>query len=198
MFTGIIECTTKVYQFNRDKKNFFITFINPFSDEIEINQSICHNGICLTVIDVNQKTYSVIVSEETLSCTNLNFLKVKDEINLERALMMFKRLNGHLVQGHVDTTAKIIQIEDKNGSWLFFFKFFEKKFGTMIVEKGSIAINGVSLTVITYRKHTLCVSIIPYTYKKTNFHLLKIGDIVNVECDILGKYIKKYIRNYNL
>ncbi|WP_185859261.1 riboflavin synthase [Blattabacterium cuenoti] len=196
MFTGIVECTTKVYQFNRDKNNLCITFINPFLDEIKINQSICHNGICFTIIDINEKTYSVIASEETLFCTNLNFLKIKDEVNLERGLMMFERLNGHVVQGHVDTTAEIIQIENRNGSWLFFFRS-KKKLNHTIVEKGSIAINGISLTIITCNHYIFSVSIIPYTYNKTNFHLMKVGDIVNVEFDILGKYISKYLSNYD-
>ncbi|WP_185872176.1 riboflavin synthase [Blattabacterium cuenoti] len=196
MFTGIIECTTKVYKFNFYKKNLYITFINPFSYEIKINQSICHNGICFTIIHVNEKTYSVIASEETLFRTNLNFLKIKDEINLERGLMMGERLNGHIVQGHVDTTAKILKIENRNGSWLFFFKS-KKKLTTKVVEKGSIAINGISLTIITCNQYTFSVSIIPYTYKKTNISFLKVGDIVNVEFDILGKYISKYIINYN-
>ncbi|WP_185868984.1 riboflavin synthase [Blattabacterium cuenoti] len=198
MFTGIIECTTKVCKLNHDKKNLFITFINPFLDEIKINQSICHNGICFTVININiyEKTYSVIASEETLFRTNLNFLKIKDEVNLERALMIFGRLNGHLVQGHVDTTAQIIKIENRNGSWLFYFKN-RKKLDYTIIEKGSIAINGISLTIITHTKYIFSVSIIPYTYNKTNLHLLKVGDIVNVEFDIFGKYISKYLKYYD-
>ncbi|WP_185862095.1 riboflavin synthase [Blattabacterium cuenoti] len=193
MFTGIIECTTKVHKLNREKKNLYITFNNPFLYKIKIPQSICHNGICFTIIDINKKTYSVIASEETLLCTNLNFLKIKDEVNLERGLMMHERFDGHIVQGHVDTTAKIKKIENKNGSWLFFFKL-KKKFNNLVIEKGSIAINGVSLTIITCKKNVFSVSIIPYTYKKTNLHFMKVGDIVNVEFDILGKYIAKYLK----
>ncbi|ACY40109.1 riboflavin synthase subunit alpha [Blattabacterium sp. (Blattella germanica) str. Bge] len=190
MFTGIVECTTKVYQLNRDQKNLCIIFMNPFSNEIKINQSICHNGICFTIINFNEKTYSVIASEETFLRTNLNFLKIKDEVNLERGLMMFERLNGHIVQGHVDTTAQIIQIENRNGSWLFFLDL-KKELNHTVVEKGSIAINGISLTVVTCNQYIFSVSIIPYTYHKTNLHLLKVGDVVNVEFDILGKYISK-------
>ncbi len=200
MFTGIIECTTKVYQLNREKNNLRIIFSNPFlKKKIKINQSICHDGICLSIMNINenQKTYSVIVSEETLLCTNLNFLKIKDEVNLERGIMLHERLNGHIVQGHVDTTAKIINIENRNGSYLFFFKS-KKKLDSLVVKKGSIAINGVSLTVITCNQYIFNASILPYTYKKTNYHLMKIGDIVNVEFDILGKYINKFIQQYKM
>lgn len=194
MFTGIVECVTKVHNISYDKNNMHITFNNPFS-KIKINQSISHNGICLTVTDINfyEKTYSVIVSEETLLRTNLKFLKIKDEINLERSLMINERLDGHIVQGHIDTTAKIIQIKNRNGSWLFFFETM-KKITSLVVEKGSIAINGISLTIITFSNEYLFhVSIIPYTYEKTNIQFLKIGDIVNIEFDIIGKYINNYI-----
>ncbi|WP_185857907.1 riboflavin synthase [Blattabacterium cuenoti] len=196
MFTGIVECTTKVHQINREKNNLYITFNNPFlNNEIKINQSICHNGICLSVMNINKKTYSVIASEETLLCTNLNFLKIQDEINLERGIILHERLNGHIVQGHIDTIAKIIKIENRNGSWLFFFKS-KKKLDYVVVEKGSIAINGISLTIVTCTQYIFNVSIIPYTYEKTNLHLNKIDDVVNVEFDILGKYVQKRIQHY--
>ncbi|WP_317168011.1 riboflavin synthase [Blattabacterium cuenoti] len=196
MFTGIVECIAKVHQFNREKNNLRITFNNPFlNNAIQINQSICHNGICLSIMDINKKTYSVIASEETLLCTNLNFLKIQDEVNLERGIMLHKRLNGHIVQGHVDTTATIIKIENRNGSWLFFFKS-KNRLDHLVVEKGSIAINGISLTIIRCDQYTFHVSILPYTYEKTNLHMMKIGDIVNVEFDILAKYINKSIQKY--
>ncbi|WP_341663520.1 riboflavin synthase [Blattabacterium cuenoti] len=196
MFTGIVECTAKVHQLNREKNNLRITFNNPFlNNKIQINQSICHNGICLSIVNINKKTYSVIASEETLLCTNLNFLKLQDEVNLERGMMLHERVNGHIVQGHVDTIAMIIKIENRNGSWLFFFKS-KTKLNHRIVKKGSIAINGVSLTIITCNQYIFNVSIIPYTYKTTNFHTMKIGDIVNVEFDILGKYIHQSIQQY--
>ncbi|BBA17466.1 riboflavin synthase [Blattabacterium cuenoti] len=198
MFTGIIECTTKVHRLIYEKNNLRITFNNPFSknNEIQVNQSICHNGICLSIININKKTYSVIASEETLLCTNLNFLKIQDEVNLERGIKLHERLDGHIVQGHVDTIAIIIKIENRNGSWLFFFKS-KKKLNDKIVKKGSIAINGVSLTIITCKnQYIFNVSILPYTYETTNFHQLKIGDIVNLEFDILGKYIKRSIQQY--
>ncbi|WP_185863199.1 riboflavin synthase [Blattabacterium cuenoti] len=196
MFTGIIECTVKVHQLNRDKNNLCMTFNNPFSNnDIKINQSICHNGICLSIMDVNKNTYSVLASEETLLCTNLNFLKIKDEVNLERGIMLHERLNGHIVQGHIDTIATITDIENRNGSWLFFFKS-EKKLDDLVVEKGSIAINGISLTIITCNQYTFSVSVLPYTYKKTNLHQMEIGGIVNIEFDILGKYMNKFIQKY--
>jgi riboflavin synthase, alpha subunit len=196
MFTGIIECFSIVHQLNRDKNNLYITFNNPFLDEkIKINQSLCHNGICLSIININKKTYSVLASEETLLCTNLNFLKIRDKVNLERGIMLHERLNGHIVQGHVDTIATIIQIENRNGSWIFFFKC-KKKLDHLVVEKGAIAINGISLTIITCDQYTFNVSIIPYTYEKTNLHLMKIGDVVNIEFDIFGKYIFKSIQKY--
>ncbi|QIK16489.1 riboflavin synthase [Blattabacterium sp. DPU] len=194
MFTGIVEYTAKVHQLSRDQNNLCLTFINPFlNKEIQINQSISHNGICLSIMNINQKTYSVLASEETLLCTNLNFLKLKDKVNLERSMMLHERLNGHIVQGHVDTIATIVNIENRNGSWLFFFRS-KKKLDHVVVEKGSITINGISLTIVTYNQYIFNVSIIPYTYRKTNLHMMKIGDIVNVEFDIIGKYMNKHIQ----
>ncbi|WP_185860669.1 riboflavin synthase [Blattabacterium cuenoti] len=196
MFTGIVEYTTKVYQLNREKNNLCITFHNPFcKNEIKINQSICHNGICLSIVNIHKKIYSVIASEETLLCSNLNFLRIQDEVNLERGILLQNRLNGHIVKGHVDTIATIIKIENRNGSWLFFFKS-KNKLNHLVVKKGSIAINGISLTIITCDRYTFKVSILPYTYENTNLHMMNVGDIVNVEFDILGKYIKKYCKKY--
>lgn len=198
MFTGIIECTTKVHKIYKNKNNYQIIFNNPFHDEIKINQSIAHNGVCLTVVDIHKFTYSVEVSEETLSCTNLSLLKIKDKINVERSLTINDRLNGHIVQGHVDTTSKIIYIHKKNNSYLYFFQ--SKKKLINIIKKGSISINGVSLTVVNYGRNIFYVSVIPHTYKKTNLSSLKKGDIVNVEFDIFGKYIRNIFReknNYN-
>lgn len=196
MFTGIIECTTQVHGLDYQKKNLCIFFKNPFSDRIKINQSISHNGICFTIIDVKQKTYSVIASEETLRCTNLNVLKMKDEVNLERSMKINERFNGHIVQGHVDTIAEVLDIENKNGSWLFSFKS-KKNLSGLAVEKGSIAVNGISLTIIRCTKHIFNVSIIPYTYEKTNLQFIKIGDFVNIEYDIFGKYVREYINSNN-
>ncbi|WP_113738101.1 riboflavin synthase [Blattabacterium clevelandi] len=190
MFTGIIECTTQVYRLNRQKNNLFITFKNPFLDHIKINQSISHNGICLSITEIINGTYSVIASEETLRCTNLDFLKIKDEVNLERGMKVHERLDGHIVQGHIDTIAKIVEINSKNGSWLFSFKS-RKKFDNLVIEKGSISVNGISLTITKCTNQIFSVSIIPYTYEKTNLHFMNVGDFVNIEYDILGKYIIK-------
>ncbi|WP_185877327.1 riboflavin synthase [Blattabacterium cuenoti] len=193
MFTGIIESVTEVYKLYYDiNKNLHMIFTNPFNNKIKINQSISHNGICLTIVNIYKKNYSVTASKETLSCTNLNYLKIGDKVNLERSLFLKGRIEGHIVQGHIDTTAKIINILKKNGSWLFIIKF-KNKLSNNVVKKGSIAINGVSLTVNDCNKYTVSVSIILYTYIKTNFQFLKIGDIVNIEFDILGKYINKFI-----
>ncbi|WP_185866545.1 riboflavin synthase [Blattabacterium cuenoti] len=196
MFTGIIECTTQVHGLDYQKKNLCITLKNPFSDRLKINQSISHNGICFTIIDVKNKTYSVIASEETLRCTNLNVLKIKDKVNLERSMKINERFNGHIVQGHVDTTAKVLDIENKNGSWLFSFKS-KKNLSGLTVEKGSIAVNGISLTIIKCTQHIFNVSIIPYTYEKTNLQFIKIGNFVNIEYDILGKYVREYMNSMN-
>lgn len=192
MFTGIIECTAQVHGLDYQKKNLCITFKNPFLDGIKINQSISHNGVCFTIIDVQKITYSVIASEETLRCTNLNVLKMKDEVNLERSMKINERFNGHIVQGHVDTTAEVLDIEKKNGSWLFSFKS-KKNLSGLAVEKGSIAVNGISLTIIKCTQYIFNVSIIPYTYEKTNLQFIKIGDFVNIEYDILGKYVREYM-----
>ncbi|WP_185878399.1 riboflavin synthase [Blattabacterium cuenoti] len=194
MFTGIIECTTQVHGLDYLNKNLCITFKNPFSDRIKINQSISHNGVCFTIIDVQEKTYSVISSEETLRCTNLNVLKMKDEVNLERSMKFNERFNGHIVQGHVDTTAEVLDIEKKNGSWLFSFKS-KKNLSELAVEKGSIAVNGISLTIIKCTQDIFNVSIIPYTHEKTNLKFIKIGDVVNIEYDILGKYVRGYMNS---
>ncbi|WP_185856010.1 riboflavin synthase [Blattabacterium cuenoti] len=193
MFTGVIECTTKVNRLYLYKNNLYITFQNPFH-KIKINQSISHNGICFTIIDINnhKKTYSVVASEETLHRTNLNGLKMNDEVNLERGMKIYERFDGHIVQGHIDTTAKIIGIKKRIGSCIFSF-YSKKSLENMVVEKGSIAVNGISLTVVKCTKSMFVTSIIPYTYEKTNFQFLKIGDSVNVEFDILGKYIRKSV-----
>ncbi|WP_185864978.1 riboflavin synthase [Blattabacterium cuenoti] len=194
MFTGIIECMTKVYKLFYDKKNLYISLYNPFSNKIRINQSICHNGICLTIIDFYKNIYSVMASKETLLCTNLNYLKVNDKVNIERSISLTSRIDGHIVQGHVDTTAKIVEIYNNNGDYLFFFRI-KKKLSPNMVKKGSIAINGISLTVNYCENDVFGVTIIPYTYKNTNMHCLKNGNIVNIEFDIIGKYISKFLEN---
>jgi len=190
MFTGIIEAFGKVESIHKDQENLNITISSPISSELKINQSISHNGVCLTVIDCNYKKHTVTVINETLKKTNLKFLKKNDLINLERAMKLETRLDGHIVQGHIDQTAECTSYEKLNGSWIYSFQYSSIN-DNITIEKGSITINGVSLTVINSKKNSFSVAIIPYTYKNTNFHKMKKGSIVNLEFDIIGKYISK-------
>ncbi len=190
MFTGIIEGTAKVESIGQEgtNKHFFLTC--SFTNELKIDQSLAHNGVCLTVVAINGNSYKVTAIDETLSKTNLNQLKVNDVVNLERCMPANGRFDGHIVQGHVDTTAECVNVENLQGSWKFTFKHkVDKKFLT--VEKGSITINGVSLTVVDSQEDGFSVCIIPYTYEHTNFKSLKVGQIVNLEFDIIGKYLQR-------
>ncbi len=189
MFTGIIEDLGKVTQLVKDQDNLHITILSSFTNELKIDQSIAHNGVCLTVVNINKDEYTVTAIKETLEKTNLSQLKIKDEINLERCLKVGERLDGHMVQGHVDQTATCIKMENENGSTLFTFEYESKE--NIIVEKGSICVNGISLTVINSTLNQFSVAIIPYTLKHTNLKYIKTGDSVNLEFDILGKYIAK-------
>ncbi len=203
MFTGIIEAAGKVVGLNKSGSNLELTIEAAFANELKVDQSISHNGACLTVTQANEKTYSVVCIEETLLKTNLGKLKVGDEINLERSLKIGDRLDGHFVQGHVDETALCKNIEEKNGSWIFSFELNSSS-TKLIVEKGSICINGVSLTVVSApgsppwgesEGASFSVAIIPYTFEHTNFHSLKKGDAVNIEFDVLGKYVQRILTN---
>jgi len=189
MFTGIIEELAEVIYLKKEKENLRITCSLSFTNELKIDQSLAHNGVCLTVVDINGDTYSVIAIEETLQKTNLQYLEVGDQINIERALKLGDRLDGHMVQGHIDQTAKCTEIITKEGSHIFTFRY--KYLGNITVEKGSISINGVSLTVLQSKEESFSVAIIPYTFNNTTFQNLKVGDYVNIEFDILGKYISK-------
>ena len=189
MFTGIIEDLAEVIYLKKDKENLRITCSLSFTNELKIDQSLAHNGVCLTVVDINGDTYSVTAIEETLQKTNLQYLEVGDQINIERALKLGDRLDGHMVQGHIDQTAKCTEIITKEGSHIFTFRY--KYLGNITVEKGSISINGVSLTVLEPKEESFSVAIIPYTFNNTTFQNLKVGDYVNIEFDILGKYISK-------
>ena len=190
MFTGIIEGFGKVIELKSDKENLHITLESKLANELKIDQSLAHNGVCLTVVDIKGDQYVVTAVEETLIKSNLGNLKLGDFINLERAMKINGRLDGHLVQGHVDQTGKCIGVENRDGSWIFEFEYASEP-GNITIEKGSITINGVSLTVINSGINTFSVAIIPYTYKHTNFNFIKVGDIVNLEFDMIGKYIKK-------
>lgn len=188
MFTGIIEEVGRVVEARKEGSNFILSVACSFLSELKVDQSISHNGACLTVVALAKDSYTVIVIEESLRKTNLGTLAKDDAINLERAMKLGERLDGHLVQGHVDSTAKCTHVADTNGSWLYSFEF-EAKPMHAIVEKGSISVNGVSLTVVDAENEKFSVAIIPYTREHTNFGQLVEGSIVNVEYDLIGKYV---------
>jgi len=190
MFTGIIESLGEIQSVNKSKANININIKSSLANELKIDQSLSHNGVCLTIVNVSKSSYSVTAINETLLKTNLKNLKPGDFVNLERSMKMNGRLDGHIVQGHVDQTGTCTSIENYNGSWVFSFDFNPES-KNITIEKGSITVNGVSLTVINSNKNSFSVAIIPYTYENTNFHKLVKGEIVNLEFDILGKYIAK-------
>lgn len=195
MFSGIVEEAAKVVNIRKDNENVHLTMNCSFVKELKIDQSVSHNGVCLTVVDLTEDTYTVTAIKETLERSNLGALKVGDKVNLERSMLMNGRLDGHIVQGHVDQTAKCIDIREADGSWYFSFEYkYDKemaKNGYLTVDKGSVTVNGVSLTVCNPTESTFEVAIIPYTYEFTNFHQIKIGSDVNIEFDIIGKYISR-------
>ncbi len=188
MFTGIIEQLGHVTAIQKEGENIHFTVKSIFTNELKVDQSVAHNGTCLTVVSINDDEYTVTAIHETLEKTNLGEWKVGTKVNLERCMQMNGRLDGHIVQGHVDTTATCTNIEDQNGSWKFTFNYLTEQ---VTVEKGSITVNGVSLTVVDSKDRQFSVCIIPYTYEHTNFHQLKIGDKINLEFDIIGKYVAK-------
>jgi riboflavin synthase len=196
MFSGIVEETAKVTRLVKDQENLHITLTCTFVNELNIDQSISHNGVCLTVVKREGKEYTVTAIRETLEKSNLGLLKVGDEVNLERSMRMDGRLDGHIVQGHVDQTAVCKKVEEAEGSWYYTLEFEPVKDepGYLVVEKGSVCVNGVSLTVVNARDNSFQVAIIPYTYQITNFHSFKSGSVVNLEFDILGKYIASILK----
>lgn len=195
MFSGIVEDTAVVVAVKRDKGNVDITLKCQFAHELKVDQSISHNGVCLTVVRIVDDTYTVTAMKETLERSNLGLLQVGDRVNIERSMLMNGRLDGHIVQGHVDMTAECIGIQDADGSKYFTFKYpFDKEMarrGYFTVDKGSVTVNGVSLTVCTPTESQFTVAIIPYTFEHTNFSSIHIGSEVNIEFDILGKYIAR-------
>ena len=191
MFTGIIECVARVEKVEKDKGNLNISLKSPITKELKVDQSLCHNGVCLTVVDVSDDLYTVTVIAESLNRTNLGELKVGDSLNLERSMSVNSRFDGHIVQGHVDEIAICTMAEETNGSWKYVFEHSQKN---ITVEKGSITINGVSLTVVDSTSTSFSVAIIPYTYENTNFKKIIVGSKVNIEFDILGKYISRLIK----
>jgi riboflavin synthase len=193
MFTGIVEGMGKVTNIKKEGSNFIFYMHSDFDHELKINQSLSHNGVCLTITDVGEESYSVTAVEETLKKTNLGDLKPGDHVNLERSMATDYRFDGHIVQGHVDQTGICSHIEPLEGSWLFDFEYDPKATGNFLVEKGSICINGVSLTAFNTEEGKFRVTIIPHTWNVTNFRYLGVGDRVNLEFDILGKYIQKLL-----
>lgn len=192
MFSGIVEEAATVVNTVKDQENLHITMTCSFTDELKIDQSIAHNGVCLTVVNKDQNCYTVTAIKETLLKSNLGILNSGDKVNLERSMKLNERLDGHIVQGHVDQTAICTDIKEAAGSWYFTFEYDPSQ-QNVTVEKGSITVNGVSLTVVNSGKNTFQVAIIPYTYDHTNFHQFKIGTIVNLEFDIIGKYVARLL-----
>ncbi|NRD22246.1 riboflavin synthase [Winogradskyella litoriviva] len=190
MFTGIIENLASVNKLEKDGSNLHITVQSSLTKELKIDQSIAHNGVCMTVVNIEGDTYTVTAIQETLDKTNIGSLTKNQLINLERAMKLGDRLDGHIVQGHVDQVANCINVVEENGSWVFTFEY-DKNLNNITIEKGSITVNGVSLTVVNSQLNQFSVAIIPYTYNNTIFKTLKIGDKVNLEFDVIGKYVKR-------
>lgn len=193
MFSGIIESLGKVESIQANKGNLTFKILSLLANELKIDQSVAHNGVCLTVVNIENTFYEVTAIDETLQKTNLGTLKVGDWVNLERCIRLNDRLDGHIVQGHVDQTGTCVSAEEHNGSWMYRFQYDAAQ-GNVTVEKGSICINGVSLTVVNSTQNGFSVAIIPYTYEHTTFQFLKPGDSVNLEFDILGKYIARLMQ----
>ncbi len=197
MFSGIVEEAATVVAIEKDKANLHITLRCSFTNELKIDQSVSHNGVCLTVVEIKDDTYTVTAIQETLDKSNIGHLVVGSKVNLERSMRLDGRLDGHIVQGHVDQTATCVEIKEADGSWYYTFQYdFDKemaKKGYLTVDKGSVTVNGVSLTVVEPTENTFKVAIIPFTHELTNFHQLVVGSIVNIEFDIIGKYISRIV-----
>ena len=197
MFSGIVEECAVLVAMVKDQENVHFTFVCSFTNELKIDQSVSHNGVCLTVVSIDGDRYTVTAMKETLERSNLGLLKVGDEVNVERSMMMNGRLDGHIVQGHVDQTACCVAVDDAEGSYYFTFEYAYNpemaRRGYLTVDKGSVTVNGVSLTVCNPTDNSFQVAIIPYTFENTNFHAIKVGTVVNLEFDIIGKYINRMI-----
>ena len=195
MFTGIIESVAKISQISKNKGNLDIRFKSSLTNEFKVDQSISHNGICMTVVEINNDEYSVTAINETIQKSAIGKWKTGDLINIERAMKIGDRLDGHMVQGHVDQVAICSGVSEENGSWIFKFEYSNED--NLTVEKGSISVNGISLTVIDSKSNGFSVAIIPYTFHNTSFKNTKVGDVVNLEFDVIGKYLKKMMSKYN-
>lgn len=192
MFTGIIESLGIVKKIIKEGDNIHISIESDFTSELKIDQSVAHNGVCLTTVAINGNEYTVTAIKETLDKSNFKHLKIGDKINLERAMILGARLDGHIVQGHVDQTAICTGVIEEDGSWVFNFEY-DNSLNNITIEKGSITVNGTSLTVVNSKNNTFSVAIIPYTYDFTNFHTFKKGTVVNLEFDVIGKYVAKLL-----
>ena len=192
MFTGIIEALGEVTELVQDQENLHITVKSKLSHELKVDQSLAHNGVCLTVVKIGPDTHTVTAIQETIEKSNIGNLNVGSKLNLERAMKMGARLDGHIVQGHVDQTAECTEVLQMDGSWIYTFRF-EDTYNNLTIEKGSITVNGVSLTVVNSKDQEFSVAIIPYTYEHTNFHQITKGTKVNLEFDVIGKYVAKLL-----
>ena len=195
MFTGIVETLGVIRKIEHNQTNVHLFIESSFTEMLKIDQSVAHNGVCLTVVEINNDLYKVTAIKETVDKTNIGAWQLDDTINLERAMKLGDRLDGHIVQGHVDQTAVCTHIEDENGSWRYTFEY-DAALHNITIEKGSITVNGVSLTVVNSEKNTFSVAIIPYTFEHTNFKFLKIGSVVNLEFDVIGKYVARLQQYY--
>ncbi|MFV5701642.1 riboflavin synthase [Flavobacterium sp. XS2P12] len=194
MFTGIIETLGIIQEIKKEKDNIHITMNSSITSELQIDQSVAHNGICLTVVALNDTLYTVTAIDETIKKTNLGYWQEGDSVNLERAMKLGDRLDGHIVQGHVDQIGTCIVAEETNGSWYYTFEY-DETLNNITIEKGSITVNGVSLTVVNSKKNQFSVAIIPYTHEHTNFNSFKIGTKINLEFDVIGKYVSRLYSN---
>jgi len=190
MFTGIIEELGEIVELNREQDNLHITVKSKVSKELKIDQSLAHNGVCLTVVGLGENTHTITAIKETIDKSSIGKLNVGDKVNLERAMQLGARLDGHIVQGHVDQVAVCTEVVALEGSWIFTFSY-EDTYNNLTIEKGSITVNGVSLTVVNSKEGAFSVAIIPYTYENTNFHQISINDTVNLEFDVIGKYVAR-------
>ena len=195
MFSGIVEEAAPVLRLEQEQENLHITMSCSFTNELKIDQSISHNGVCLTVVKVEDDSYTVTAIKETLDKSNLGLLEVGSKVNLERSTRLDARMDGHIVQGHVDQTAVCTDVREADGSWYFTFEYEPAQEDYITVEKGSVSVNGVSLTVVNSKDKSFEVAIIPYTYDETNFHQIKPGTVVNLEFDIIGKYVARYLKS---
>ena len=192
MFTGIIEELGEVTELVQDKDNLHITVKSALSKELKIDQSLAHNGVCLTVVKLGDNTHTITAIKETIDKSNIGELRIGTKVNLERAMQLGARLDGHIVQGHVDQTAVCTEVKELEGSWLYTFSY-DNSYNNLTIEKGSITVNGVSLTVVDSKKESFSVAIIPYTYENTNFHQFKVNDTINLEFDVIGKYVARLL-----